>query len=70
MKKLTRKSLIGKNYKPVHEWSSQKETYKVNGHTFSDYGNACEYIRTNNFRVTTTENIGNGVHLLNVVQVN
>ena len=46
-----------------------KETYKVNGHTFQNYGQACEYIRTNNFRVTTTENIG-GVFLLNVVQVN
>jgi hypothetical protein len=34
-----------------------KEIYKVNGFTFKNYSDACEYIRENNFRVTNTESI-------------
>jgi hypothetical protein len=36
---------------------TQKEIYKVNGLTFTNYSDACEYIRENNFRVTNTESI-------------
>lgn len=63
---INRRTKWTKNTRPK---PAAKEQYKVNGHTFTDYGQACEYIRANNFRVTTTEKLGD-VHLLNVVQVN
>lgn len=46
------------------------EIYKVNGVTFTNYNYACEMIRKNNLRVTTTETTthkGIKIHIMNVV---
>lgn len=49
-----------------------KEIYKVDGRTFQNYSQACEYIRKNGYSVTKTETIehkGTKVHLIDVAHI-
>lgn len=48
------------------------EVYKVNGITFTNYNSACNYIRENNYRVTTTETMkhkGVTIYIMNVTSI-